>query len=235
MKDVNVNGNYDQWRDDIEYFRAMYESSIKYLDELVTDLIESVEDETTYETTVIVTADHGENLAYPEDEYLLGHTGSLSDSLLHVPLLVFNPPSEIEINGEYVSHLDLGRMSRAFAKENSISISRNQAPCELVGMGLDAWTLDSEQQRYWNRVQRCVYTPDRKYRWDSVGSNSAITLDDTKKGVLDSKEDNIEIPEEILSHFGVEIERFARNLNEPLTGRSVGHAVQDRLQELGYL
>lgn len=106
--------------DDVETalrrYRDLYGASIEYLDRSVSTFIERLRDVTERKTTVIVTADHGENLAQPTDDGHLGHVTSLTEGVLHVPLLVINPPAGYSPTTDgYVSHLALRRLIAGFA------------------------------------------------------------------------------------------------------------------------
>ncbi|MDZ7731396.1 MAG: sulfatase-like hydrolase/transferase [Natrialbaceae archaeon] len=72
--------------DHIQHYRALYAASIEYVDRQLVAFIESIQAMTDEETTVVVTADHGEDIAHPGDQQAMGHIGNLAESLLHVPL-----------------------------------------------------------------------------------------------------------------------------------------------------
>lgn len=71
---------------------AWYDGAIRYLDERVGSFVERLRSLGVYEDTLLViTADHGDNFG---DHGLTGHSFSLYDSLLHVPLVVSPPGAE---------------------------------------------------------------------------------------------------------------------------------------------
>ena len=78
---------------------ALYDGSIRYVDELIGWLHAQMADLGVLENTLlIITADHGENLG---DHGLLGHGGCLYETLIHVPLIcvhrgIFPPSQRIE-------------------------------------------------------------------------------------------------------------------------------------------
>lgn len=72
-----------------EIQRALYDASILYQDGLLAQLFEGLrEQELMEDTLVIVTSDHGEEF---NEQGRFGHQMSLSDRLLHVPLIVRYP------------------------------------------------------------------------------------------------------------------------------------------------
>lgn len=63
-----------------------YDAELRYADALLDDVFETLRRMGRYdETLVVVTADHGEHLG---EDGLLGHNFSLSEHLIHVPLIV---------------------------------------------------------------------------------------------------------------------------------------------------
>jgi membrane-anchored protein YejM (alkaline phosphatase superfamily) len=101
---------------------------------VVTGLISDIHSITNCETTVIVTADHGEDLGDSPLDSSFGHTGSLSEGLLHVPLELYNPPQGYKsVYDNLVSHLDLAQLIMSIADESDCDISRTVAPAEIIG------------------------------------------------------------------------------------------------------
>jgi arylsulfatase A-like enzyme len=71
---------------DLAFLKALYRGGISYLDSRLGDIASEIE--TDRDTILVVVGDHGENLG---EHHLLGHQGSLAETLLHVPLLVAGP------------------------------------------------------------------------------------------------------------------------------------------------
>jgi len=68
---------------------SWYDGAVRYLDDLVGDLIRSLKEQGVYDDTLIVlTSDHGDNFG---DHGLTSHVFSLYDTLLHVPMVI-KPP-----------------------------------------------------------------------------------------------------------------------------------------------
>lgn len=92
---------------EVEIQRALYDASILYQDGLLERLFEGLRAfELMEDTLVIVTADHGEEF---NEQGRFGHQLSLSDRLLHVPLIMRLPsllPARVRV-GEPVSLVDV--------------------------------------------------------------------------------------------------------------------------------
>jgi arylsulfatase A-like enzyme len=75
---------------DIVRIRAIYDSNVSYQDMLLGELFEWLEERgIAEETMLIISADHGDELW---EVGRVGHGGSLRDSVVHVPLVVYYPP-----------------------------------------------------------------------------------------------------------------------------------------------
>jgi arylsulfatase A-like enzyme len=122
--EVNIDDDLTPYEEYLYRFRGLYDGSIDYLDPAVTLFVDAVQAATSRETTVVVTADHGENPCYPAEGGLLGHTASLSEALLQVPLLVLNAPGEVadRVERGYVSHLNLPGLITGLASEELPSL-----------------------------------------------------------------------------------------------------------------
>ncbi|HVH39134.1 MAG TPA: sulfatase [Gemmatimonadaceae bacterium] len=74
---------------DIERLRAIYDSAISYHDQQLGRLIAQLKSWGIWDQTMLViTADHGEEFF---EDRRCGHGGSLRDSLVRVPLLIYDP------------------------------------------------------------------------------------------------------------------------------------------------
>lgn len=165
--------------EDVKRYRELYAASIDYLDQQIVSFIEQLQDETDCETTVIVPADHGENLGYPEDGGLFNHMSSLNESVLHVPLYIINPPKGYDsTEGGYFTHLDFGRLIQDLAHDETPDVFRNRIPAELIGGNLATRkNVPDDRLDYWDRMQRCVYQEEQKFFWDSLGDAIEYQLD----------------------------------------------------------
>lgn len=78
--------------DEAEIQKALYDANILYQDQLLAKLFEGLRElQLMEDTLIVVTADHGEEF---NEQGRFGHQLSLSDRLLHVPL-IFRMPSRV--------------------------------------------------------------------------------------------------------------------------------------------
>jgi arylsulfatase A-like enzyme len=160
--------------DDISVLRGLYDASVEYVDRVVAEYLDQIETMTGKETTVIVTADHGENLGYESERGHLFHTASMTEALLHVPMLVFNAPEAAprgEVGG-LVSHADLARLMYAITEDSWVDITSESIAAEKIGdtIDVDRYPWLKEIQEWWTRSIRRVYSDDgTAIEWDSTG------------------------------------------------------------------
>lgn len=75
---------------DMDHVRALYDSNVSYQDDLLGQLMKTLETWGVLDQTmIIITADHGDELW---EDGRFGHGASLRDTLQHVPLLIHYPP-----------------------------------------------------------------------------------------------------------------------------------------------
>lgn len=79
----------------------LYRATVDYLDRCIADFVRSVDSN----TTVIITANHGDNVGTETDERLANHKSSLSEGVLHVSLGIINSPTAATQSGRYFSQL----------------------------------------------------------------------------------------------------------------------------------
>lgn len=238
--EIRRDGAFEANEQNIEYFKQLYRTAIDYLDDIVSDFIDESASLTTLETTCIVTADHGEDLGGTQSTPRFGHTGSLSEGLLHVPLDLYNTPEGYpDTVTDYTSLLDLGDLITGLARNEIVDVTRTSIPAELIGsLRQDQeWPLDESEFEYWNRMIRCAYRDGMKVEWDSLGNQVEYAIDpdrpshQTKVGEVD------EIPQSANNHFGEDIKSYKQRAlqQEGNLDEAVDEATLDRLEELGYL
>ncbi|MFC7114633.1 sulfatase-like hydrolase/transferase [Natronoarchaeum sp. GCM10025703] len=219
------------FQEHLQHYRELYATAIDYLDQKVTQLATDLQENTDDETTVIVTADHGENLGYAEEDRLFNHTASLSEALLHVPCEIINAPSWLDAEyNEVFSHLDLGELITAIARDTPFSEMphRSHVPAEVIGAGV---TNPQLNEKYWDRLIRAVYTnPQTKYVWDSLGDSFVQHKTDDHW----EKED-APIPPEILAQFETDIQEYKSTVMDDEQRVDLDPETESRLEELGYL
>lgn len=75
---------------DLAFLWELYRGGVSYLDLRLGDIASEIRADR--DTVLVVVGDHGENLG---EHHLLGHQGSLAETLLHVPLLVTGPEGAV--------------------------------------------------------------------------------------------------------------------------------------------
>lgn len=224
---------FDKYEQDLKYYRDLYANSIDYLDRTLSTFVQELLETTDYETTVIVTSDHGEDLGYPDENYMVGHS-SLSEAISHVPLIMINPPQPSpERVTAYFSHLDLGELLVGFANDRPVpdSVGEDRVVAEVLRAG-GVKRSDDEDIPHLNRAVRSLWDGQTRVVWDSLGNCDEYTVDPTKP----SKQDHItslnSFPKAERDLFDRPIEAFddvnAASVN-------VDDTTEERLRKLGYL
>jgi arylsulfatase A-like enzyme len=229
----------DAGRVAVERWRDLYGASIDYLDRRLVRFIDRVQSTTDRETTFVITADHGENLGYEADEHLLDHTSSLSEGLLHVPLVVVNPPPSWEPSGDgYVSHLDLGRILVGLAHDDPpTDIFRQRVPAEVIGISKSAFEDDPDKYAYYDRMLRCAYDYETaiKLVWDSLGDSDRYALDHDRLCWQEKVASDVGLPDWATAFFDDDIEAAKRAVREADEEREMTDETRQQLERLGYL
>lgn len=217
----------------LENYRDLYGAAIEYLDRKVRSLVEDIQVTSGRETTFVITADHGENLGYPEDEKLLDHSSSLTEGLLHVPCLVINPPEGMRSEGNrYFSHLKLRDFIKGLASGETPDLLRNSVAAEVIGKtaGIDP----RDNQEWWNRLIRCTYQDNKKFVWDSLGNKELFRIDRDQSSYQRECSGN-EITVDSREHFEQDIETYRKHVVSDVSDSEVNDETVARLKDLGYL
>lgn len=212
----------------------LYAATIDYLDQKIISFTEWVCQNTEQETTVIVTADHGENHGRAEEDGLVNHKSSLSEGLLHVPMEVLNSPDNKNKNQSITSHLELGNLIQSISQGTIPDISTNTAVAEVVG--ISAGPEPKSNFEYWDRAIRCAYRNSEKYVWDSLGAVSKYRIYDDRLSYQSLLSQNdVEIPQWAAEHFNTDITEHKQSARALENDIDVDGTTQDRLEKLGYL
>ncbi|MUV88884.1 sulfatase-like hydrolase/transferase [Halapricum sp. CBA1109] len=223
-------------REYLEHFRDLYAASTAYVDRTLDSLIDSLQAHSDRETTFLITGDHGENLGTPEDENLLGHKSSLSEGVLHVPLVVVNPPEGFDSTvEEYVSHLDLPTLVAGLARGETPDITRERVPAEILGMSPGPDPPEDYDADYWDRAMRCVYEDETKWVWDSEGGRERVDIDRDRPCWQSVAEADATLPEWIDDYFENEVTTAKDAAMAAETAADVDAATEQRLEDLGYM
>ena len=231
-------------RSDPEYtsnFRQLYAASIDYLDRVVVEIVKQIQEKTDRETTFIITSDHGENLGYPDEEHMIGHTGSLSEALLHTPCSIINSPDTWPAMKEsYFSHLSIGPLVRAITNNEEMPDESfvDRVPAEEIGMsglGKGAKGMTKDEFQYIDRMIRCVYDGDDKYEWDSLDRSFRYRIDHDGPSKQKQIAENIVLPEFVDEFFERDLQEYKGSVSERESSSDIPSTTQRRLADLGYL
>jgi len=218
---------------DMKYYRHLYTNSIDYLDQTVSTFVKDLQALTTRETTVIVTADHGEDLGYSDENYMIGHS-SLSEAIAHVPLVVINSPqSSPERITEYFTQLDVGNLLVEFANNRPVpdSVGCDRIVAESLRVGGIEKSAD-ENIPHLNRAVRSAWEEETRIVWDSLGTCKEYTIDQSVPSKQEFVETRDSYPPTEQELFSRPIKSFDHAETESI---DVSDATEDRLRELGYL
>lgn len=230
-----VSHNTETYRKYLENYRQLYAASIDYLDRLVAAWVDELRRETENQTTVIITADHGENLGFEADEFLFDHHTSLSEAILHVPLVLIDPPDDYpELVSRRVSHLELGDLVVALARDTPFRFDDEPVTAEVIGH-----TGENPGGAYWDRAIRCVYDGSTKTIWDSLGTCKQFDLtadsSDTQR-LIDTNTNGF--PTADTTRFEMSIldaKRTAIEREIHADARTLDETAKRRLEGLGYM
>lgn len=213
----------------------LYGASIDYLDRMISDWVRKVLNKTQKETTIIITADHGENLDLPGESGMVNHIASLSEGVLHVPAVIVNPvDNSSESIDEFISHLDFYKLITQSIIGNNIDIGRKVVPAEVMGMG--AAPNPPSNSDHWNRTIRSSHRGSVKYVFDSNGDSSIWGINRDKHSYQNGYIRPGKIPKMVKQEFPEDIVN-ARNraIDSKSKDPDLDNDIEDRLEDLGYL
>jgi arylsulfatase A-like enzyme len=215
------------YAEELRRYRTLYAAAVDYLDRWAVGFADRIEAATDRETTVVVTADHGENLGYEADDRLFGHVGSLTEGLLHVPLVVLNAPEERGVVEGTVSHLDLPALVEALADGRVAGMDGDRVVAEVLGR-----TPGHEElgERF-DRVRRVVYDGELKHEVDDAGEYRTLALDPDRPS-WQATTDPASPPRWADALPALTTVRAERSGGPSAT--AVDEGVERRLRELGY-
>lgn len=230
----NEKGLWELFQDDYDeqYWNRrnqLYRATVEYLDRRIFEFVQSINEE----TTVIVTADHGDNLGTEIDEGLANHKSSLSEGTLHVPFYIINSPDIDEQTEEYLSHLSLPKLIKGVQKGHIPNLTSDQIPAELGGMS--AGPDPPNEYDYYNRAIRCVYNKHKKITWDSFGN---CTKYQVERGMINHQRYITEMdepPSWARDDFDIDIGEFKSGIIKDSDEVDIDTSTAERLKELGYL
>ncbi|MDQ2056441.1 sulfatase-like hydrolase/transferase [Halobellus sp. H-GB7] len=230
--EINAQNNSIEDASEIENRRRIYSGAVDYLDRIIAPFVEALIEQTSRDTTVIITSDHGEALEHSDVPPKWGHVGSLSHSLLHVPLEIINPPDDYSPETEALfSHLDLAELITAFSQDQSVSFNRSVVPAERIGLGVsqDVGPADYD---YWNRGIRCIYEQEKRIEWDTLGEVKEFNINGPSREQFSQPLNKL--PDLYREMFDAPINQY-KNDNVLNTADDLSESVKEGLEDLGYL
>jgi arylsulfatase A-like enzyme len=235
---VNMSGAVDGGdRIELDRYTGLYAAAIDYLDRQVCDLVDWLADATERETTVVVTSDHGDEMGTDADGGRWGHVdSSLSEGLLHVPLLILNAPDGWQSIDEsrYVSHLGLRELLVGLANEKVPDVTADRIPAERVGHSGSLSTVADKRGTDSDRLLRAVYNEERKYVWDSQGDQETYRLDHERPCWQVETDESFD-PDDFADFFNGSPAEVKRRAADADATPEVDEATMDRLDDLGYV
>jgi len=227
-------------RDDhtkLDRYTGLYGAAIDYLDRQACDLIDWLHANTDRETTIVVTSDHGDELGTDTDERRWGHTtSSLSEGLLHVPLLVLNAPDGHERTDEsrYVSHLALREFLVGLANGEVSDPTADRIPAERIGHSGSLATVDDKRGTAEDRLLRVIYDGDRKYQWDSQEGRLVYQLDADRPNWQKRTDEEFNLTD--CADFFVDAAAdYKDRAADGQVAPDIADTTRDRLEDLGYV
>jgi arylsulfatase A-like enzyme len=238
-------GQYDVWelfqknRQEItEYWNtreSLYGAYIDYIDQIVADFANDVmEFASKTETTVVITADHGENHAEPAANGLANHKSSLAEPLLHVPLTVLNAPAGASAPDKLVSLTDLPTLLTALAHGDWEDIGNRTITAEVMGLS-DGPDPPDDMRGQFNRAIRTAIRGNTKITWDSLGDVREYKVDRSQPNWQMEIDPPATLPDWATEQFDVPLEGALAKAQSMATTHEVSDAVNSRLQDLGYV
>lgn len=224
----------DQFSEDLEYFREFYAASIEYLDRRVTALIEQLEDQIDDDVVSIIISDHGENLGGRPDRYLLEHTGSLTEGLLHIPVEIVNSPIEISGTESLSSLLELPELVEAIIEGRNYNFGEHTVSAEIIGEGLH---LTGKGDEFWDRAIRCTYDDKKKFEWDSIDNQYLFEIGTDGPSTESIIKENATIDEKLKARFERDLTEYKQEMDRDGAKNNVdiNESTKSHLQRLGYM
>lgn len=263
--DIDLHNNH--WRaffsgevsfeqDQLERLSDLYDGELLFADEIVGNLVRSLEDHGVLEeTVVIITSDHGEHFG---SHGLVDHVFNLYQGNVTVPLMIRYPPAFprgardaglTQLQDLYSTVLGLAGVAPESGAVHGIDLALEREPgserelllsyafpkqaLNAIGSGQDEPALDPYRRRLWARVTGGVKT--------IVGSDGTVEIYDlaTDPGELINLADRPEYAEAAGSAYESMLElvaRFARDGNGGSAGEDVSLDAEtlEHLRSLGY-
>lgn len=230
----STNGKADYDPEQVDRHERLYDGAIRYLDNHVGEIIDTLEENGEYDDTVFtVTADHGEVLG---ERGFIGHA-TLDDPVLHVPLVIRGPGVSQGRVSERVNIVGLYRTMANLAGEKPDHARGD----DLLGDTFETGVLCQDYTETWDWSDLGEDTDAGKEAFYAHGYKLVRTLegvslydmDDgngTNEDISDGHSDELETIEKEFEEFVADLPVASRRDDADIDDRT-----KDRLQELGYI
>ena len=184
-----VDGSIDLSPSDFNYLKALYDSEIRYVDELIERLVSTLERRGDLKNTlVIITADHGENLG---EHKLMSHRHSLYNTVLHIPLILWYPGKiQAGVEEAEVSLVDIlptvlsftGLEDQIPEGVQGINILASKIPSRNVFAQSRGWAkMFQEDAKGWassdiSNNAEAIFDENWKFIWSATGNHGLYDL-----------------------------------------------------------
>lgn len=208
---------------DSESIRKLYSAQMDYLDDQVGRLHSFLEDEgLEEETMIVIVGDHGENLG---EDSMLGHSFSVNESLVSVPLVVKSPELDPGRRDKQVELRELHDLVlNQVGLEDDIDLGTKYAKGGMDRPEMDLAKIPKEMWSEYDEKLYFVRTPEKK----AVGTGSG-EITEKKLGEGD------EVRSSILNKELEKLLGSYENSGEGKKVESMDEEIKNELQNLGYM
>lgn len=232
-----------------ELLKALYDANISFVDGQLKRLFKQLEKSGLLDNSVlIITADHGDQFG---EHGLFGHSLSLYDTLLKVPLIIRCPehiPSGLKCTKQ-VQTIDLFTTiietagieaelnNNGRSGTDLINYVRNKSKADVLAYAEQGkWDREELRDHPYNNKKWCIRTNRHKYIKSNSGKNELYALE-TDPGESVNLIDK-DIPEK--EHLSRKLDEFISSLKEQKTAEAeergaIDKSIEGRLKALGYL
>ncbi len=245
-----IAGQSELTEEDFELLAQLYAGEIAYVDALIGQLYQTLEEcGLLEETCLVITGDHGENIG---DHGLMDHQYSLYDTLLHVPLIIQSPEvfsggtqvSEfVEVRDIYPTILDLAGQkppSRADVSTHNLVqgeyrefiCGEYRAPQPSMDSMNEKFEEFPELLHQYDRTLRCI----RSHKWKVIeGSDGTVELYDVSSDPVESRNIADQNDDVVREHIGRMDQRNVALAYRSNEKGSIDEKSRERLENLGYI
>lgn len=225
-----ITGEIEPPTDEVDTFRNLYRGCIKYCDHLINQLVDGFKEAGVWDETIfILFGDHGDSFG---ENGVYGHHFSTDESLIHVPLLIRDPTGAVSPGrvSEPVSLTDIYPTVLKLADVN---------PPDCSGVDLSDETR-VESYTYYNISNHDYYTnaSDHSVSQKDLppATQQVIWRSDSERVTYYPNEDEYDEVGSDSEELRERLHKHTENLSTIDSGdREMNSAVEERLEEMGYL